>query len=165
MTAQTPSSSGRARGDSPLSALLQRRVLAADRKAMRARMGFQIGEQFLNRQGVLHGGAIATMLDTLCGFALWVAAERRFGQTLELKTHFLRPAFPGAYHGEGRVVRMGRSIAFLEAELFDAQDMLVATASATFRLRSRQPAPKSPERPENPERQESPADPGRAGRA
>ena len=129
-----------ARDNSPVGNLLGRRVLSMDKENMRARMAFAIGEQFLNRQGVLHGGAIATMLDTLCGFALWVASGRRFGQTLELKTHFLREARPGAYHGEGRVVRMGRSIVFLEADLFNARDELVANASATFKLRERPPA-------------------------
>ncbi len=126
-----------ARDNSPLGDLLQRRVLEMDKEGMRARMGFTVGEQFLNRQGVLHGGAVATMLDSLCGFAVWVASGRRFGQTLELKTHFLLAARPGAYHGEGRVVRMGRTIVFLEADLFNAQDELVATASATFRLRAK----------------------------
>ncbi len=51
--------------------------------------------------------------------------------TLELKTSFLRPARPGRFSCEGRVVHRGRSAAFLEGVLTDSDARPVATATAT----------------------------------
>jgi hypothetical protein len=49
-------------------------------------------------------------------------------------TDFLRPAAPGRLRGHGRVVRRDADIAFLEAELEDANGATVAKASATARV-------------------------------
>jgi len=49
----------------------------------------------------------------------------------EMKTSFFRPAMPGALRGVGRVVRWGKTIAFTEGELYDAEDRLVAKATGT----------------------------------
>jgi hypothetical protein len=49
-------------------------------------------------------------------------------------TDFLRPAAPGRMRGHGRVVRRDADIAFLEAELDDANGATVAKASATARV-------------------------------
>jgi acyl-coenzyme A thioesterase PaaI-like protein len=55
--------------------------------------------------------------------------------SLEIKVAFLLPAHPGLYRSYGKVIRQGRSIGFLEAELRDSNDVLVATASSTAALR------------------------------
>ena len=51
--------------------------------------------------------------------------------TLELKTSYLRPLFPGRAEVKARIIKFGRSTAFMEAELFDPDGKLVAKASAT----------------------------------
>jgi uncharacterized protein (TIGR00369 family) len=51
--------------------------------------------------------------------------------TLEMKTSFLRPAIPGPLKGVGWVVRWGRTVCFLEGELYDPEGRLLAKASAT----------------------------------
>jgi uncharacterized protein (TIGR00369 family) len=51
--------------------------------------------------------------------------------TAEMKTSFLRPAMPGALRGVGRVVKWGRTIAFTEGELYDAEGRLLAKATGT----------------------------------
>ena len=101
---------------------------------------FDIGEQFLNFQGVLHGGAYATMLDTACGVAIRGQLDmKKYGghSTLELKTSYLRAGQPGRYLAKGNVLRLGKSVAFVDAELFNAAGELVSYASATFHLRLR----------------------------
>ena len=54
--------------------------------------------------------------------------------TLDLHVSFLRPARPGRFVGKARVVSLGRTIAFLEGELFDADGELVAKSTATARV-------------------------------
>jgi len=48
-----------------------------------------------------------------------------------MKTSFFRPAGFGALKGVGRVVRWGKTIAFTEGELYDAEGRLVAKATGT----------------------------------
>jgi uncharacterized protein (TIGR00369 family) len=100
-------------------------------------VAFDMAETWLNMQGILHGGAFATMLDTACGAAIrsMLDMEKYRGHaTLELKTSYLQAGKPGKYIAKGRVLRMGRSVAYSEASLFDADGALVSKASATFKL-------------------------------
>jgi uncharacterized protein (TIGR00369 family) len=94
-------------------------------------------------QGVLHGGAYATMLDTACGVAIRSRLDMdKFAghATLELKTSYLKAGTPGDYLAKGQVQRIGKSIAFADATLYNSDNELVGSASATFILRPRKPA-------------------------
>jgi uncharacterized protein (TIGR00369 family) len=111
------------------------RLLSLDPAAGSARCAFEPSEAHLNAIEVLHGGVVCTMLD----IAMTMAALGTSGlgstfPTLELKASFLSAARPGPMQAEGRVRRLGRGVAFLEAELADASGRLLATASATARV-------------------------------
>ena len=45
--------------------------------------------------------------------------------TLELKTSYLKAGKPGKYIAKGKVLRMGRSVAYSEASLFDSEGVLL----------------------------------------
>jgi acyl-coenzyme A thioesterase PaaI-like protein len=47
---------------------------------------------------------------------------------------FLRPVRPGRIVGKGRVVHRDGDLVFLEASLLDAQEQVIATATATARV-------------------------------
>ena len=99
------------------------------------RMEFTASEQFLNPAGVVQGGFITAMLDDTMGpAAVAQLGPGYFAPTLELKVSFLRPVGPGTLVADGRVVHMGRSIAFLEGSLADEEGNVVATATATARV-------------------------------
>ena len=99
------------------------------------RMEFTATEQFLNPAGVVQGGFITAMLDDTMGpAAVAQLGPGHFAPTLELKVSFLRPVGPGRLIGDGRVVHMGKSVAFLEGSLADEQGNVVATATATARI-------------------------------
>jgi uncharacterized protein (TIGR00369 family) len=99
------------------------------------RMEFTASEQFLNPAGVVQGGFITAMLDDTMGpAAVAQLGPGYFAPTLELKVSFLRPVGPGRLVADGRVVHMGRSIAFLEGSLADEDGNVVATATATARV-------------------------------
>ena len=99
------------------------------------RLEFTASEQFLNPAGVVQGGFITAMLDETMGpAALAQLGPGYFVPTLELKVSFLRPVGPGPLVADGRVVHMGRSVAFLEGSLADEEGNVVATATATARV-------------------------------
>lgn len=99
------------------------------------RMEFTASEQFLNPAGVVQGGFITAMLDDTMGpAAVAQLGPGHFAPTLELKVSFLRPVRPGRLVADGRVVHMGKSVAFLEGSLADEEGNLVATATATARV-------------------------------
>jgi len=99
------------------------------------KLEFQASEQMLNPVGVVQGGFITAMLDEAMGPAALAALGPGHAiPTLELKVSFLRPVRPGRVVAEARVVHLGRSIAFMEASLFDEEGERLATSTATARV-------------------------------
>ena len=94
---------------------------------------YELDERFTNRRNFIMGGFLSTMLDGLCGHALHTVHDKQH-VTLELKTIFLAPAKVGKFVGEGKVVKVGKSIGFSESTLWDDLSTEVAKASATFKI-------------------------------
>lgn len=116
----------------PGSALLNWKVHEAELGSGRGVCRYEVSTDFVNPIGGIQGGYLSVMLDDSMQTALLtLLAADEVSPTLELKTSFLRPARPGSYTGEGRVVHRGRSVAFLEGRLVDADSAVVATATAT----------------------------------
>ena len=87
---------------------------------------------FSNPMKQIQGGYLCAMLDECMSVACMVASGMTaVAPTAEMKTSFFRPALPGPLRGVGRVVRWGRTIAFTEGEIFDAEGRLVAKATGT----------------------------------
>jgi uncharacterized protein (TIGR00369 family) len=89
--------------------------------------------EFARAPGIraVHGGAIATALDTTACFAL-IAAVGVDCSTIDLRTDFLRPAVDDELHVAGRVVRAGRRFGCAEATLSTLEGRELATARGTF---------------------------------
>lgn len=51
--------------------------------------------------------------------------------SIDLNASFIQPVKPGALTCHGRVIMRGRSVAFLEAELFDVEGKLLARATSS----------------------------------
>ncbi len=99
------------------------------------KVGFDGRREFLNPAGFIQVGFLAAMLDDVMGPAMFVHGEGRvFTPTIDMHVSFLAPARPGALTGEGQVVQAGKSIAFLEGKLMDAEGTVVARATASCRL-------------------------------
>jgi uncharacterized protein (TIGR00369 family) len=119
----------------PAAALLGRTVRAVDRERGVIELGFTATKQFRNRMGNVQGGMLAAMLDSTLGCAAVAMLPAPASvMTLSMNVSFLRTAAPGALRGFGRVRRRGRSILFVEAELRDAGDDVIATATGTMRV-------------------------------
>jgi uncharacterized protein (TIGR00369 family) len=89
-------------------------------------------EHLSNPMKQVQGGYLCAMLDECMSVACMVASGMTaVAPTAEMKTSFFRPAGFGALKGIGRVVRWGKTIAFTEGELYDAEGRLVAKATGT----------------------------------
>lgn len=90
-----------------------------------------------NPLGTVHGGILATLLDTAAGCAVHSTLPAGVGYTsLDLSTKFLRPVTvaSGALHCEGTVISRGRTMALAEARLTDATGRHVAHATSSCLL-------------------------------
>ncbi len=81
---------------------------------------------------IVHGGLVATLLDTAMGGACWtlMTSDEDF-LTADLRVEFMRSARPGTLRAEGRVVQRNRRVVFCAAELFDPDGTLLAAARCT----------------------------------
>jgi len=109
------------------------RMVAVSQTEMKVEAAFDAKAEYLaNPMGQIQGGFITAMLDEVMSVACMVASKMTcVAPTLEMKTSFLRPAIPGELRGVGRVVKWGRTIAFTEGEIFDADGRLLAKATGT----------------------------------
>jgi uncharacterized protein (TIGR00369 family) len=92
-----------------------------------------------NPQGSLHGGVIALALDISMGHLIKHTIGRP-GITLEMKTQYLRPALSGRVRCEGRFLRRGRTVNYLESRMTDEDGKLLAFATSTWQLLPEKPA-------------------------
>jgi uncharacterized protein (TIGR00369 family) len=119
----------------PCATLLSLDVLEADRETGRVTIAFTAKPEFCNASGNVQGGLLAAMLDDCMGPAILIATEAKsFPSTIDLNVQFLAPAKPGQLIGRGRVVKIGNTIGFVEAELEDASGSLIARATASVRI-------------------------------
>ena len=116
-------------------------MLSVDVETKTVRMAFQPDDRVINPRGTIQGGIVTAMLDDCAAYAGIVAmGEPGFIASLELKTSFFSPAYPGQLFAEGRCIKMGKSSCFLEAELTNEDGKLLAKLTSTAApLRSRQP--------------------------
>jgi len=91
-------------------------------------------EMHENPMGTMHGGIVATLVDTAMGCAVssTLSADESF-TTLELSTNFVRAITraTGRARAEGRVVHGGGRIVTTEARVYDDTGDLYAHAKST----------------------------------
>ena len=118
----------------PSAALLGWTLRDVDTAAGTIEIGFTADERFLNPAGNVQGGFLAAMLDDTQGPALFaMTGGKVYAPTIDFTISFLKPALPGGFVGKGRVISLGKTIAFTEAELFDESGDLVARATFSAR--------------------------------
>ena len=86
---------------------------------------------------IVHGGLVATLLDTAMGSACFsVLEDGETFLTADLNVEFFRPARPGTLSAEGRVVHRTKRMVFCAADLQDIDGTHLASARCTQVLRT-----------------------------
>lgn len=115
-------------------------------------MRLDVQPHLLNQGGTLHGGVITSMIDIACAVAVRARVDNappgpqeptpNAAQpiiTLTLNTAFLGSVASGPVRVLARQRGGGQRIRFVAAEVFDAQDRLIATGDGSYTLRVRTP--------------------------
>ena len=83
--------------------------------------------------GVLHGGVTATLIDTAMAFAVRTyLTDTEPTATIDLTVHYLRPHVEGKAICTARVVRPGKRIFTVSAEVHNEDGTLIATGLSTY---------------------------------
>lgn len=91
----------------------------------------------VNPSGVVHGGMLATVLDTV--LTLCVVSRLPMGKsatTVQLNVNYVRPAMPdgGTLRAEGVALHVGTTIGTSEARLYDERGKMIAHATSTLAI-------------------------------
>jgi len=98
----------------------------------RAVVTLAAGSQHANPMGTLHGGVLCDIADAAMGMAFYsTLAPGESFTTIELKINFFRPVWEARLRAEGKVVRRGSTVGYIECEITDEAGHLVAKASST----------------------------------
>ncbi|WP_040339792.1 PaaI family thioesterase [Candidatus Blastococcus massiliensis] len=99
-----------------------------------ARVAFEVTEEHLNPAGTLHGGVLATLVDTAMGTAVRTATgDDDVPATSQLTVTYLRPGKPGALQVTARVRTKGEHLTVCEADV-EQDGRAIGHAVATFAL-------------------------------
>lgn len=83
--------------------------------------------------GVLHGGVTATLIDTAMAFAVRTRlAINEATATIDLTIHYVRPHLAGTFICTARVVRAGKRIFTVSADVHNEDGKLIATGLSTY---------------------------------
>ncbi|MFT5180532.1 MAG: hypothetical protein ACI8S3_000406 [Alphaproteobacteria bacterium] len=100
-----------------------------------AEISVDIAEVHKNRQGGVHGGTMATLIDAATGFCGIFEPDpekRRGNVTVSLTTNFVGRPKGKSLVCAARVVKSGRRLYFSAAEVKDELGNLIATADAIY---------------------------------
>ncbi|WP_134685966.1 PaaI family thioesterase [Brevibacillus migulae] len=88
-----------------------------------------------NPLGVVHGGILATLIDSTMGSLVNRSLpENQFGVTTELKVNYLRSSREGTLRSEATILHRGQTLIVLQGSVFDERDRLLAHGTATFMI-------------------------------
>jgi uncharacterized protein (TIGR00369 family) len=93
----------------------------------------EVRNDLKQNQGVIHGGAVASLIDTAAAFAVLTQLDMNERvSTTDLTIHYLLPTSSGRLTAEARIVRGGRRLFVLSVEVRNDQQILVATAVTSY---------------------------------
>lgn len=117
--------------DVPFAQLLGIELVAATRGSVSLRL--PVRDEFKQNHGVLHGGAMATLIDTATAFAIvsQLTVPEKF-TTVDLNVNYLRPLTAGSATCKALVIRAGRRLLIISAEVHDDAGKLAAIALSTY---------------------------------
>ena len=104
-----------------------------DLSANEAKIKLQMRDELRQPYGILHGGATASLIDTAMAFAVRTCVPKDIATTtIDLTVHYLRPHSEGEVICTAKVVRAGKRILTVSAEVHNEEKKLIATALSTY---------------------------------
>jgi len=86
----------------------------------------------------LHGGAIASLIDTTGAMAAWTTAEiatpKYFGSTVGVNVNYLSGAIGEDIFAEGRILKRGKEIIYTDVKVSNGEGKLLAQGTVVYRI-------------------------------
>lgn len=116
---------------SPYPALIGLTIAALDFD--RCRIELTLRRDHMQPFGIVHGGVLATLIDTATFWAAFMRLPEDAGLVnVDLKLNYLKAVTHGRLHAEGECLRAGRQISYTVASVFDEAGELVAHGTSTM---------------------------------
>ena len=98
-----------------------------------ATLSLEIRDDFMQNNGVVHGGVIASLIDSATAFSIipLLGKDERI-TTVDLTINYLRPLVSGTIKATARVLREGGRVVVTSADVFDPVGNLASTALSTY---------------------------------
>lgn len=121
-------------GDFPLKRYLGMEVTGAEPGVGLAQI--DVGPDHLNPNGVVHGAVLFALVDTAMGKSTMSVIDEPGGYcaSVEVSLRFIRPAATGRLTATATVIKRGRNLVHLEAQIHGHDRRLFATAAGTFAI-------------------------------
>jgi acyl-CoA thioesterase len=117
--------------NNPFAALIGMKLI--DLKPGEATVEIEMRDELRQPHGILHGGVTATLIDTAMAYAVITRlTEKEKASTVDLTVHYLRPHSEGAFSCTAKIVRAGKRLMTVSADVFNEQGKLFATAISTY---------------------------------
>ena len=111
------------------------RLMDADIERGWIKIGFEGRPEFLNSAGRVQGGFLAAMLDDTMGPVVLVkSGGALYPSSIDINISFLTAAKPGPLVCEAEVLRLGKTVGFVERRLMDTDGRLLARATSSVML-------------------------------
>jgi uncharacterized protein (TIGR00369 family) len=115
----------------PYPALIGMTIAALDFDS--CRIDLSIRHDHLQPFGIVHGGVLATLIDTATFWAAFMRVPEDAGLVnVDLKLNYLKAVSQGRLRAEGQCLRPGRQISYAVASVFDETGELVAHGTSTL---------------------------------
>jgi len=96
----------------------------------RAVFEMEIREE-LTQNGMIHGGVLASLVDSTCGCAaLSLILPNGYVTTIDLQVEFLKPISRGRLKAKAKCIKSGKNIFFCKAKIWDEKGGLICTGSS-----------------------------------
>ncbi len=98
-------------------------------------IALEINPVHLQAYGIVHGGVLATLIDTATFWAVYLRIPEAAGLVnIDLKLNYLEPVSQGLLTAEARAIRAGRSISYAEATVYRADGKPVAHGTSSLMI-------------------------------
>jgi acyl-CoA thioesterase len=103
----------------------------------RAELVMPVSDKHTQLAGVVHGGAIASLIDSAVAAAIGELDVPKIGMsTIEMKVNYLAPVLPGdELVADAKIIQTGRKIVVGTIEVFNKKGCLVAFGIATYMIK------------------------------
>lgn len=117
--------------DYPLMDWLNAKVIEVNEGHVK--MSFKVEKYMLNPIEIMHGGIMATILDEVMGAASFTLGRPNGFATINMNVDYLNPARAGEIViGEGTIIRAGKTVLHVKAELYNTDNKLLAKATSNM---------------------------------